>query len=473
MSKILLAVTSGHYAANLLRGEVFRRLLDSPYRLVIASPLADDPRFVDEFRDPRVMVEPLPRYRLTPREQLRTGLSYLWALQNRPTETRRIKWQQTLARSRPPLRMLLTGLHRLVAAIPPGVAAPLELHRPIRRARRIYRPLFARHAPALVVTPTPGIQYIDDLPLILEAERNRVPTMAVDVGWDNLTAKFAQARPVGSLLVWSPVLKAQAEVIHDIPADRTAAVGVPHFDLYFTERHRLLPRETFLRKLGLRPDRPLITVTTTPKPLYGFHRELIALLLRGIREGRIGGRPQVLVRLHPRDHLADYDGLGGESDVVLERPFRPTPVDCDGLMVDPSAEDRLHLANTLAHSDVVINVASTITLEACIFDRPVVNIAFDGDRQLPYLESAARVYDYTHYRPVVAAGGVHLARTVAEMFEGINAYLRDPARHRAERARIVREQVAFTDGRASARVAEAILAAARQMAAARPGTGGS
>ena len=46
-------------------------------------------------------------------------------------------------------------------------------------------------------------------------------------------------------------------------------------------------------------------------------------------------------------------------------------------------ENQKHLGDTLYHADVVVNVASTITIEACIFDTPVVNINFDGAGREP------------------------------------------------------------------------------------------
>ena len=43
--------------------------------------------------------------------------------------------------------------------------------------------------------------------------------------------------------------------------------------------------------------------------------------------------------------------------------------------MDPSLADRLHLGATLYHSDVIVNVASTIAIEAAVMDTPIVNLA--------------------------------------------------------------------------------------------------
>ena len=65
--------------------------------------------------------------------------------------------------------------------------------------------------------------------------------------------------------------------------------------------------------------------------------------------------------------------------MIIEKPFRPTVNAGDGLAIDITADNQRHLANTMRHSDVVVNVASTMAIEAAIFDTPVVNISFDGE----------------------------------------------------------------------------------------------
>ena len=102
--------------------------------------------------------------------------------------------------------------------------------------------------------------------------------------------------------------------------------------------------------------------------------------------------------------------------------------------MDPTSDDRRHLANTLAHSDVVVNVASTIAIEAAMCDTPIVNIGFDGATRRPFLDSAARYYRYTHYRPLVEARAVRVAKSPEDMLELIRRYLERPDLDREGRA---------------------------------------
>ena len=105
----------------------------------------------------------------------------------------------------------------------------------------------------------------------------------------------------------------------------------------------------------------------------------------------------------------------------------------------------------------MVNVASTIAIEAAICDTPVVNIGFDGPEPRPLLDSAARYYRYTHYRPLVELEAVRVADSPEAMVELIRRSLDDPSLDRAGRARAAEELCYRVDGRASERVAEFVL----------------
>jgi CDP-glycerol glycerophosphotransferase (TagB/SpsB family) len=139
--------------------------------------------------------------------------------------------------------------------------------------------------------------------------------------------------------------------------------------------------------------------------------------------------------------------------VIIEKPFRSTVKAGDGLAVDITAESQQHLAETMRHSDVVVNVASTIAIEAAIFDTPVVNIAFDGERPSEWAKSARRYYRFTHYVNITRHDAVRVAESPEQLIAFIGAYLDDPSLDRQGRRRVVEEQCQFLDGRSAERSA--------------------
>jgi hypothetical protein len=275
------------------------------------------------------------------------------------------------------------------------------------------------------------------------------------LSWDNLTNRYFPPRQVDRLVLWNRTMRDEAHDLHAYDADRIGVTGVPQFDSYFTA-----PRSTraaFCARVGLDPARRIVTLATIPAPKFAHHGFVIERLLEAIDAGAIAEPANVLVRLHPRDDAAPYERFAGRPHVVVEQPFRRTAARSgDGMNIDFMRENTLHLADTLAHSDVLLNVASTMAIEAAIFDTPVINIGFDGQ---PGSNQELMDWHYgsTHFQKVIRSGAVRIAQSPAEMIDLINNYLADPARDRAGRQRIVAEQCEFTDGRSAERVAAEIV----------------
>ena len=91
---------------------------------------------------------------------------------------------------------------------------------------------------------------------------------------------------------------------------------------------------------------------------------------------RLGRTVQLLVRPHPIHDNAEMKELFD--------PYRPkvrlqeTPN--TGKALTKRTQDELQIVewvNTFRHADVVVNLSSTVTIDAAIFDKPVDNLDFD------------------------------------------------------------------------------------------------
>jgi hypothetical protein len=467
---LFLCIPSGTPAANLLRTRVFGLLRDDPGvgRIVILSPYSAEPRFVEEFGGPkvgfatllpgapgwlerrfiRVMQEKFVKTMPTDSMRIRVARAELLEQEQR-SEIRYLDRGQFNGRVRGPRRLALRALSGLPLSLESWFAINDRF-----TLRDQYAALFARERPDLVVTPTTGL-YFSEGPLLGRAARARVPAVAVDLSWDHFTTKTAPLRRVSALAVWNEAMRRQAVEIHGYEPDQVCVTGVPQFDIYRDPASRD-SRETFFQRIGADPARKLITLTTIPPVLYRHHDRVIEIISDVLERGAFGVAAQLLVRVHPRDDLAFYQRFEGRPGIIVEKPFR-TGMVAEGSVVDPTENDRRHLANTLVHSDVVVNVASTIAIEAAICDTPVVNIGFDGPEPRPFLDSAARYYHYTHYRRLLEAGAVRVADSPEAMLTEIRRYLDHPELEHAGRARAVEEQCSGADGRASERVADFVL----------------
>jgi hypothetical protein len=452
---ILISVPHGAAAGNMLRHGLLARLLsDSHARVVLTSPLSRDAGFVREFAHPRIVFEDLPAHTPSGLEGRLLTLMQACYLDSGITESVRIRRAE--AELKGTIRWIRAKA-RLGKTLAPSIARPASRYD--LSDRLVSHPyadaLFERYRPSLLVTSSPGL-ILPEVPFLRTAVRRRVRALAIDPSWDNFTNKLLPVRRVDRLFVWNTLMRDQAIQWHGYRPDMIRLCGASQFDGYF---RGALPtsRDEFCRRIAADPHRKLITLTTTPRELYPFHERVVRHLSSAMASGAIAQPSQLLVRLHPRDDEAAYREVAALPHVIIEKPFRPTVTVADGLAVDVMPEHQRHLAETMRHTDVAVNVASTITIEACVFDTPVVNIAFDGAEPLAYARSARRYYAFTHYVNITRHNAVRIAAAPDEMIHHINAYLAAPDRDAAGRQRVVAEQCHFVDGRAGERIATGVI----------------
>lgn len=451
---VFISVPHGTSAGNMLRsGGLLDRILESDpsLQVVLLSPMSKDPQFVREFERARVTFVDEPAHVPSGLEARLLAIVQASYLSQGQTESVRIRLAE--ARANGIIRWLpLKGLIGRVLVQPftrngsrYAVSDRLVSH-PAMEA------LFDRYQPVLVIAANPGLVF-SEVPVLRTARRRGVRSMAIDPSWDNFTNKLIPVRQVDRLVVWNEIMKAQAVSLHGYDPSAISVAGAPQFDPHFRAR---TPRAEFFARIGADPNRQLIALTTTPRSLYSHHDHVLRVLVQAMANGRLPNA-QVLVRLHPRDEVDAYTEFANTPQVIIEKPFRDTVKVADGLAIDVMPEHQKHLGDTLCHADVVVNVASTISIEACIFDTPVVNINFDGPDESAYVKSARRYYSFTHYVNLTSRGAVRVATSPEELVRDVAAYLADPSRDAAGRKQVVNDQCQFTDGRSAERVVRLVL----------------
>ena len=452
---VFVSVPHGTSAGNMLRsGALLDRMLDSDplLQIVLLSPMARDPQFVREFERPRVTILDQPAHQPRGLEARLLAIVQASYLSQGQTESVRIRLAE--ARANGIVRWL--GFKGLLGRL---------LVQPFTRKgsryalsdRLVSHPemetLFDKYRPVLVVAANPGLVF-SEVPLLRTARRRGVRSMAIDSSWDNYTNKLIPVRQVNRLVVWNEIMKEQAVALHGYDPEAIRVAGAPQFDMHFRQR---TPRADFLERIGADPSRRLIALTTTPRSLYLHHDHVLRALVAAMQDGRLQNA-QVLVRLHPRDEFDAYREFLDIPNVIIEKPFRDTVKVADGLAIDVMPENQRHLGDTLCHANVVVNVASTISIEACIFDTPVVNICFDGPADSPYVKSARRYYSFTHYVNITARNAVRVAQSPAELVDSVAMYLANRGLDAQGRKQVVLDQCHFIDGRSAERVTALVLA---------------
>jgi len=178
------------------------------------------------------------------------------------------------------------------------------------------------------------------------------------------------------------------------------------------------------------------------------------MLIEAIRGGAIRQPLQIVLRLHPDDRVGRYLKYRHAPEVILDIPERYLST----LGWTMTTSDLERMAALVRHADVMVNFATTVTLEAAIVDTPTLLVAFspiDPDEMQRYVVG---LHFKMHYRALVERDLVPIAWNREQLVDWVNRYLDDPSLYWSQRESIVREWVQFTDGRSAARLSDAILA---------------
>lgn len=310
--------------------------------------------------------------------------------------------------------------------------------------------IFDAHSPDIVFAPSLVDNDFDVL-FGIEAKRRGVRLIGMVRSWDNLNHHGLLAVIPDRFLFQNRWLveaakRFQAIATREIKKD---IVGVAHYDLYCHPESHLKDRAAFFEEMGLDPEKKLLLVGGAE--YYYSEDELPCRLEELIESGAIRGRVQVLFRPHPSSmyEIEDFK-LEGLKHVVLDAGSRVGKT--------RSFSDTDAFINLLHYADVVINICSTLSIDASTFDTPAIALDYEDPKKgrAPYWEHIHRLNDFDHQAHLIQTGGVRTPRSPQELAENINAYLENPTLDKEGRKRIIEEFVAPFDGRTGARIASVL-----------------
>jgi hypothetical protein len=466
--RIFISADHGLAVVYFLQSEVVSTLLERGIEVVLLTDDALKEQIEKRFGRPGIVVEGL-RLKQAAQYAEREGREVQWWLHflRRVGSSNRIN---TEAMDSYIQEVTVEEGRRRRLLLPIGKAAIAALRRSHRLRRTLidlqkryfpplYKDLFERYQPQLVVASTPGWRL--DRYLLREAAQRRISTAAVIVGWDNPSSYSLPGAPVDWITCWSEIQKDELVRGSDWAPERVGITGIPSYDGYFL-RHWVIDRDEYFKLHGLDPHRKLLSYAASFVS-FSPNFQNVEALARLVASDKLAQPSQLLVRLHP-NHFQDNHLYAGEREKILNlakqyphvRIVQPVPM--GGSMGFYSGEDMPEKTSMMAHSDVFLTVYSTMVVEAAIHDRPIVSVCIDapGGWNWPRKFSLplSQIGNWpTHYR-FREAGAGRVALTEQQACEAINAYLQDPGADFEERRAFIRSECTFTDGSSGRRTGE-------------------
>lgn len=294
----------------------------------------------------------------------------------------------------------------------------------------------------------------DDVLLIKSAKKRGVKVVGMVGSWDNNTSKHLMRAMPDELIVHNETIKEESVKLHAVPDNKITIVGIPHYD--YCKKYVPVSREEFCTQMGLDSKKRFIVFSPAGEKFISTDWQICEILKSGYKEGKIPEDVVTIIRLHPTN-VTDLSRFNPDSHFVIENPgIRFEGMGDKKKELDKAAYD--HLLDTIHHSEIVINIFSSIVLDAAVIGKPVITIGFNGfDEEVPFVKSVKRWISEDHMEKLLKTGGAPVVRSPEELFSAIRTYLDKPSLDGDGRERIVSEQCWKLDGKSQERIAKVIL----------------
>jgi len=289
---------------------------------------------------------------------------------------------------------------------------------------------------------------------VAAAQRLGIPTIAYITSFDNITTKGRLAIDYDAYAVWSEQMAVELRRHYPASRDRSVhVIGSPQYDVFRQPRFES-ERGAFADEFGLDADRPIVVYCLGSPNIVQEDYGALRFCERATAHDPRLRDAQVIVRPHPgfREHgYSVLDEIRTRFPKVVvqgaHRHWTTAPYQ--------NTTSIWEWVNTMRHADVVVNLASSVTIDASVFDRPVVNLDFDPS---PGASRTRLVHDinhvWEHFKPLAESSGVQLADGESQLVDAVSSYLDDPAKDREGRAWMVERVCGRVDGHAGARLAD-------------------
>ncbi|WP_339611417.1 UDP-glycosyltransferase [uncultured Planktosalinus sp.] len=225
-----------------------------------------------------------------------------------------------------------------------------------------------------------------------------IPTATFIFSWDNLP-KATMVVETDYYFVWSEHMKAEMLFYYPyIKENQIISTGTPQFEMHFDAALKQ-SREAFCDAHKLDPNKKYLCfsgddVTTSPHdPVY---LKDVAETIRNLNQQKDQWR--ILFRRCPVDFSNRFEEV--LQSYVTEIQSLPPLWEKMGAgwnTVLPTKEDNALLLNTVAHSELVINVGSSMIFDAVCHATPCVYIAYNPEEGV-LQKDIHSIYNYIHFQ---------------------------------------------------------------------------
>jgi len=298
-----------------------------------------------------------------------------------------------------------------------------------------------------------------DAEFLVAARQSGTRSAVLVQTWDRTSNKGYPTVHPDAALVWSDVMKFECETLLEFAPGRVFVEGPPSWDAHFC-RDELPPASEWRERLGIAPESKVVYYACGSFGNHDANMEVVPRILDLVETQPFPYRIHIILRVAPQYLVTTGNKEVRRKQEAMERllePYRnrpgitlapPVGTHWEGDFL-PSRKDLGIMLAAIAHCDVSLSHVSSQMIEACIFDKPAVNVEY-GRRRTGKYDIEISKYLTEHLLRIYRTGAVLRADTFEKILDHLRFALERPEALQAERKRLVDQEVPVNRGCASA-----------------------
>ncbi len=470
--KICIATNSGFQVRYILQSDIFKRLKSQNVEIKIVC-FPSEIEFIKDITNNEVEIFSEPERPI--KSSVEKYLEYMrFFTRARYNSTSEEIYQRMFKLGTSPLRRF--GIHALM------MLSRLIRNLSLLRYFFVYlEKLFSNYSdyskllkdikPDLLILNSHGAFGFDKY-IAYAAKDQSIKICTVILSWDNVTSQTYPAYYANYVIAWTEIMKKNIVSLIDYKPDQVLVGGSAYFDKYYSESGHNDTAE-ILKKNGLNQNKKLIFFATRSPNTYPWHPNVAKTIAEAINNHNELNDCQLVIRPHPIHYRTNSNGDMVYNDVLekyieISENYPNIYLNIPEVYKNTNAflmksTDAVSLRELMDASNVIINIFSTINIEAAILNKPIINICYEYDkpmykfnRENPRFNILSDARE-THNQRIVDSGGAAIAYSELQLIEHIKRYINNPELDEHGRKLICDREVGPNRGNAGNTIADMII----------------
>lgn len=425
--KIILVVPDGTGIKNYLFSQIIPNLLEQRAEILICHSLSDNALDeVEKIHNCKLDKKPLPIYKETLYQKfLREGICYARLLFNCKLEenpTILKNWR----------RKKVKGLKRVYFKLVEyfGKSISKDYQKIIKYETKYQNALLSSLSNEIMFLKAyqPDVIFcthqraVNAIPIFKAAQVLGIKTIGAIYSWDNLV-KARLAIRTDSYIVWSDYMRKELlRYYPEISKTSIQVTGTPQFQLY--NKAQLLSKSDFFAKYKLNDNKFTVCFSGDDVLTSPYDPQYLEDFIKAVLNSEFKDKVQIIFRRCPADTTGRYDAIVNKH-IGLVYPLEPNWSNKkeNWTQLFPHFEDISLLANICKHSDLVINIGSTMAHDFSLFNNPAAYINYDTVNDKNW--SVKIIYGYQHFRSMPHKNVVHWINSKEDYIKVIKSVTKD------------------------------------------------